>query len=218
MKIQTLSLLTADINATVNFYQNILGLSLIKKGENSVSFKAGYSSLEFIAVKDVQPTYHFAFNIPCNQIEQALEWAKDRLDIIPETKNNVIADFKNWNAKAFYFYDNNKNIVEFIARFDLHNQSDQPFSGVSIVSISEAGISVNDVLQTTDELKKKYELDYFSKQPPLKGFAAVGDDEGLFILVDINRNWYPTQQPSAAFYIKVDVLVKNETIKIVCHQ
>ncbi len=218
MKIQTLSLLTADINATADFYQDTLGLSLIAQDNNSVSFKAGYSVLKFISTKDEQPTYHFAFNIPCNQIEQALKWAKEKMTIIPETENNIIADFKNWNAKAFYFYDNNRNIVEFIARFDLNNESDQSFSGASLVSISEAGIPVTNVEQACEELKNKYGLDYFAKQPPLKGFAAVGNDEGLLIVVDINRNWYPTHQPSAAFYISVEALVKNRTINITYHQ
>lgn len=218
MKIQTLSVLTADINATINFYQDILGLSLIEKSDNSVSFKAGYSILQFYLTKDIEPTYHFAFNIPCNQIEQALEWAKEKLEIIPETENNTIANFKNWNAKAFYFYDNNRNIVEFIARYDLHNESNRPFTGASIVSISEAGIPVSNVDQTCDDLIKEYGLSYFSKQPPLSGFAAVGDDKGLFIIVDINRNWYPTRQASAAFYINVKAIHENEKFEINYHQ
>lgn len=218
MKIQTLSLLTDNLEETINFYQDILGISLIEQNDSSVSFKAGYSILRFHLTKDFQPTYHFAFNIPCSQIEQALEWAKDKLEIIPETENNIIADFKNWNAKAFYFYDNNRNVVEFIARFDLHNESNQPFTGASIVSISEAGIPVTNVEQTCEELNRKFGLDYFSKQRPLKGFAAVGDDEGLFIIVDINRNWYPTQQTSAAFFVGVQTTHGNEIIEISFHQ
>ena len=218
MRILKLSLLTADIDATANFYQNILGLSLIEKNKNSASFQAGSSVLRFISVKDIHPIYHFAFNIPCNQIEQALQWAKGKVEIIPETDNNIIADFKNWNARAFYFYDNNRNIVEFIARFDLNNDSNQPFTGPSIASVSEAGIPVNDVQQACNELKIKYRLDYFTKQPPLNGFAAVGDDEGLLIMVDINRNWYPTQHPSSAFYLQMEGLVKNNKIEITWHQ
>ena len=218
MKIETLSILTADINATTDFYRDILQLPLIAQNDISVSFQAGYSVLNFITANDGQPTYHFAFNIPCNQIEQALDWLKEKVEIIPETDNNIIADFTNWNAKAFYFYDNNRNIVELIARFDLHNESDEYFSGTSIVSISEAGIPVNDVEQTCAELKSKYGFDYFAKQPPLKGFAAMGDDEGLFIIVDINRNWYPTQQHSAAFYISMQVIHENEKIEITYHQ
>ena len=109
MRILKLSLLTADIDATANFYQNILGLSLIEMNKNSVTFQAGSSVLRFISVKDIHPIYHFAFNIPCNQIEQALQWAKGKVEIIPETDNNIIDDFKNWNARAFYFYDKNRN-------------------------------------------------------------------------------------------------------------
>lgn len=217
MKIQTLSLATADIGTTKDFYQHNLELPLIEQDEKSISFKAGDSVLKFINVDDLQPTYHFAFNIPCNQIEQALVWAKQKLTIIPETEDNIIADFKNWNAKAFYFYDNNRNVVEFIARFDLQNESAQPFSGKSIVNISEAGIPVTNVEQTCAELKSKFGLDYFAKQPPLKGFTALGDDEGLFIVVDINRKWYPTQQLSAAFYLGIQSLANNQEVDLIFH-
>jgi hypothetical protein len=34
---------------------------------------------------------------------------------------------------------------------------------------------------------------------------VLGDDEGLFIIVTENRNWYPTNKPSAIFPLEVTV-------------
>ena len=67
-------------------------------------------------------TLPLAVNLPGFE---AFAWANKKVELIPITPTSNIADFKNWNAKAFYFYDNNQNIVEFIARFDLDNNSDR---------------------------------------------------------------------------------------------
>jgi hypothetical protein len=45
----------------------------------------------------------------------------------------------------------------------------------------------------------------------------LGDDEGLFIVVDINRKWYPTQQLSAAFYLGIQSLANNQEIDLIFH-
>lgn len=217
MKIKKLTLSTADLDATKEFYSKVLGLGIIEQSGETISFAAGSSVLKFVKTTTGYPVYHFAFNIPHNKIEEALRWATARLEIIPETQNNIIADFNTWNAKAVYFYDNNRNIVELIARFDLPNAEDKPFTGVSILSISEAGIPVLDVRVTCENLVNCYSMNYFLKQPPMADFAALGDDEGLFIVVNINRNWYPTNHLSEKWPIKVKVEINEEVFEIPYH-
>ena len=203
MNILAIELLTDDINKTEVFYNEILGLKTISKNKSSVSFATVSTKLTFRSSVNVNPVYHFAFDIPNNKLMEAFAWIEKNVEILEIIPPDKIADFYNWNAKSFYFYDNNGNILEFIARYDLDNTSEVPFDGSSILSISEIGFVSKDVSQLCDELFDKYGLEVFSKQPKLNKFIVLGTDTGLFILVDENRDWYPTQKKSKSFWTKV---------------
>ncbi len=207
MNILELQILTDDIVETKRFYHNLLEFPILNQSKHSISFKAGETILTFNLSENQQPFYHFAFNIPANQLEEALAWVNQRLEILPVDNQQIIADFKDWNAKAFYFYDNNGSILEFIARYDLHQESMHPFTGNSVCSISEIGLVVDKVSDKSNEIRKEHQLPLFSKQPPSDNFTVIGDDEGLIILVNRNRNWYPTEVKSNSFYTKV--VLKN---------
>lgn len=203
MNILELELLTDNINETETFYNNSIGLKTISKNNSSISFAAGATKLTFRASRNLNPVYHFAFDIPNNKLTEAfnrIEQETEILEVIPPDK---IADFYNWNAKSFYFYDNNGNILEFIARYDLDNASDKPFDGSSIRSVSEIGFVAKNVSDLSDEICKKYGLSIFSKQPKLNKFIVLGTDTGLFILVEEDRNWYPTDKKAKSFWTKV---------------
>lgn len=66
MDILELSLLSANIEATADFYRNVLGLPIISRSAVGISFQAGQTKLTFSYVEKIRPVYHFAFNIPCN--------------------------------------------------------------------------------------------------------------------------------------------------------
>jgi catechol 2,3-dioxygenase-like lactoylglutathione lyase family enzyme len=203
MNILELELLTANINETELFYNEVIGFKTVSKNNSSISFRAGSTQLTFRSSENIKPVYHFAFDIPNNKLLEAFAWIAKKteiLDVIPPEK---IADFYNWNAKSFYFYDNNGNILEFIARFSLDNASEKPFNGKSIVSVSEIGFVAKNVAQLSDEICKKYALSVFSKQPKLNKFIVLGTDTGLFILVEENRDWYPTHKKAKSFWTKV---------------
>lgn len=203
MNILEIQLLSTDIPQTKKFYHEILGMEILYADDSSVKFSAGLSILIFKKAIKNDPFYHFAFNIPANKFEEAHEWASGRVQLLSITPTSTVADFKNWNAKAFYFYDNNHSIVEFIARFDMDNNSDKPFDGSSIFSISEIGIVADNTKAYAEKKIEEYKLSFFSKQPPQDDFAAIGDDHGLFIVVNNNRNWYPTNKPSAKFWTAI---------------
>jgi catechol 2,3-dioxygenase-like lactoylglutathione lyase family enzyme len=204
MKLQEIKLSTNDINATASFYKEVLQLEPIFNVDYSISIEAGRSVLTFIQNDDIEtPVYHFAFNIPQNQLEQAIEWAKGRVELLRLPENKVIADFENWNAKAIYFLDNNGNILEFIARYDLRNKSDQTFSTQAIECISEIGVATDQVSELADQLIAAYDLPVFAKQPRDEKFTALGDDEGLLILAEFGRNWFPTQIPADSFPMEI---------------
>src|SRR4051812_39250216 len=181
MQILELHVLTSSIEQTRKFYQEGLGLTLEQASEDLVQFKLPHTRLFFHQATSGRPEYHIAFNIPANQIKQALEWISARAEIIPLEPGNPVADFRNWNAEAFYFYDNNHNILELITRRDLHNEQAGDFDHRSILSVSEVGIVTKNVSEYTGQLKQEYRLDYFEKQKPTPHFAAMGDDQGLLI-------------------------------------
>jgi len=210
MLIRELHLLSDDLEGTEKFYHQTLGLSLLHKTDDLLTFSAGQTTLSFHRSHDEKPQYHFAFNIPCNQIYEGLKWMQGKASLLEITPNEPIADFKNWHAKAFYFLDNNENILEFIARDDLHNEREEAFGPNAVLSVSEIGIVGDDAEEQSKYLIDRYGLDYFSKQPPLPRFAALGDDEGLFIVVPYGREWYPTDILSSKHWVAVHLNIDNK--------
>ncbi|MFV8466233.1 VOC family protein [Flavobacterium sp. LB1P62] len=203
MNILELELLTANINETELFYNEVIGFKTVSKNNSSISFRAGSTKLTFWSSENLKPVYHFAFDISNNKLLEAFALIEKKTEILEVIPPDKIADFYNWNAKSFYFYDNNGNILEFIARFSLDNASEKPFDGSSILSVSEIGFVSKNVSQLSDEMSNKYGLSVFPKQPKLNKFIVLGTDMGLFILVEENRDWYPTHKKAKPFWTKV---------------
>lgn len=194
---------TGDITGTISFYREVMGLRLLNVSESAVAFAAGHTELIFHLSDRPRPIYHFAFTIPSNQLDEALLKIKGRTGILPLPDGGTFADFSNWNAEAFYFYDNNGNILEYIVRHSLNNASTVPFSGESIYGISEIGLVTDAVPQLAEQLSQDFNVPFFAKQPRQEHFTVLGDDEGLFIIVVDGRHWYPTAIAASAFPVVV---------------
>jgi catechol 2,3-dioxygenase-like lactoylglutathione lyase family enzyme len=208
MQIHTLTLHTNKLPEVLNFYQNTLGLA--RTGE--AQFLAGASTLIFEDNPAINGIYHFAFNIPCNQIREAMHWLESRgIDLIADEKGNTLIDFSSWNAEATYFLDPAGNIVEFIARRDLHNASDTAFGPDAMLSVSEVGIVTRDVLAWNAQAARSYAVLPFEKSRPGPNFSALGTDAGLFIVVPEGRTWYMTDAP--AVILPMAVAFENDAGK-----
>ena len=107
MTIIELNILTKDLVGTEEFYNQVLDFPVLSKDSTSVSFAVGHSVLSFHYTGDVDPVYHFAFNVPENKLSEAFAWVGRRAVILPYSEHETIADYTNWNAHAFYFHDNN---------------------------------------------------------------------------------------------------------------
>lgn len=207
MKLQHIQIQTNDLSKTIAFYTQTLGFQIIENNSTSVSFQIGSSILKFIENKNFDSIYHFAFNIPKNKLDEAIKWCDNKIDLIRIEDEKIITRFENWNANAVYFYDNNGNLLEFIARHDLDNSETKSFDIKSILNISEIGIVYEKPLELGQDLINKHQLSFFSKNANSEVFAAIGDDEGLLIIVKPNRNWYPTQTPSESN--KTEIRLEN---------
>jgi hypothetical protein len=105
------------------------------------------------------------FGLPDNQLLEAFAWMESRTNILEVIPPDKIADFYNWNAKSFYFYNNNGNILEFIARFNLDNELERSFNGRSIVSIIEMGFVAKNASRLCEELIDRYGFPFFQCNP-----------------------------------------------------
>lgn len=220
MKIKTLVLVTNNLESVINFYNKILGFPIQNVSKKMVSFQIGESILTFELNNDVEnPIYHYAFNIPSNQLEAAKKWLSKKVTLIKDENGNDTIDFSHWNAHTLFFYDSVGNIGELIARHDLDNHSETEFSIESIYSISEIGLPVTDVLDFETQVQKHFDIPNYKKGS--EQFAALGNENGLFVCVPIGRAWFPTMHlKAAAFPVvvelegKLDISFEYENYKI----
>ena len=211
MKIREIILGTHNITATAAFYIHSLQLPVIGEGARHISLQAGSSILTFEQQETATaPVYHVAFNIPHNQLQEAIQWLQTFTTLLPVTDNSHIAGFSNWNAHAVYFYDNNGNLLELIARHGLENESTQLY----IDCISELGAVTEAPTDYADRLISTYGLTVFSRQPRLEQFTALGDDNGLLIIVKAGRNWFPTSVPAQYFPATITLENNGNTITL----
>ncbi len=193
MKINDLTLFTHSLQETLHFYHGLLGFTLLEQTPQAVCFQIGFSRLRFETIENAHPQYHFAFSIPKNKVQEARQWLEQRTPLIPNPESETITHFVHWNAHAMYFYDPQGNIVEFIAREDLPATPDEHFSPESIMAINEIGLVVDAPLEWAQQYVTKAPVSFFERGPITETFTALGDDEGLLIVPQPGRHWFPTR-------------------------
>lgn len=197
MNILELKLPATRLAELKEFYAGKLGFEILHESNVALTIGIGNSKLTFTAdANSADNYYHFALNIPENELHEAALWLKQYVTLL-EYEDSPIIDFPNWNAHSVYFYDTMGNIVEFIARHNLNNSASQKFSAKSIINISEAGMPVTSVKGIYENVHNTFGAELWWGN--LETFAAIGDENGLFIAVTTRRNWFPTDKPSSAF-------------------
>jgi catechol-2,3-dioxygenase len=185
MKILDVEILSPDVPRAVRFYESALELP-VEGGVVTV----GQSRLRFTPGSPAAP-YHLAFNIPSNQVRPAKEWLERRASML----SNEVFDFEFWSAEAVYFEDPDGNILELIARRELRNEHAGPFGPEQLLSLCEVGLPVAETRPAIEILEQTFGLAVFSGDRDQ--FTAVGDEDGLFIVVPAGRTWLPTERTSA---------------------
>ncbi len=204
MHITRLELQTSDLKEQALFYGETLGLDTHSIAGIQLIIRAGTTELVFTQA-DQTCLYHFAFNIPENQFETAKEWITLRAELLADESGNTIFDFGDWNSHSLYFKDAAGNILEFIARHDLKNASEE----FEILSVSEIGLATEDVPGLVKTLQEKTGL-FPYKDESSETFTAVGNPDGLFITVKQGRIWYPnTGIPAQLLPVRVHFQVDD---------
>lgn len=204
MKIKEVILYTNSLDGISDFYVDVLELPIIQENNEKISFKTGTSILTFKQSSEYEfPYYHFAFNITENKIEQALQWLKNKAVTINQINGIDHYYDESWNCHSIYFYDPLGNIVEFIARHAIPEIEHGDFNSQDIKNISEIGLPVEDVQQASEILQKKYNVGVYKSSNNV--FAPLGNEEGLFILSGLNRNWAGSNKKVKVFPLIVDI-------------
>lgn len=193
MHIDSLTLFTTDLDIQHAFYTVIFGLDVVARTPDSVTFQAGRTLLTFRQYDDPGAFTHFAFDIPRNQVDVAEAWLRQRVALLEDSAG--ISRFplsEGWNSESLYFEDATGNILEFIARHDLPNDSEAPFGPSSVLHVSELGVVVPDVAATVLGLERRFGLLPFGGQS--QTFSPVGSQDGLLIVVQQGRCWFPVGQ------------------------
>lgn len=211
MKIKSLKINASRFDRQVAFYSEVMGLQLISKTQHEAVFELGASQLIFKRSEAFEP-YHFAINIPCNMEQEALSWLKKRVAILKDG-DSEIQNFASWNARAIYFYDEDRNIVEFIARRNLKNAYEGNFDRNCLLEISEIGIATDSIKSVYRSLTKIVTLQKYDGG--WERFCALGDENGLFICINKRiKNWFPTDDKAHASPFEIEFQEKGKGFKL----
>ncbi len=219
MQLQEVTLATGNVEEMKKFYSEELGFKEIEavSASDGFSFHCGYTRINFVP-GDKDAKYHFAFNIRPDQLQDAANWLDQHgIDLLEnEEKTGKIVDFSSWRAKSIYFYDPAGNIVELIARAAISPAGNAPkFSALSVVAVSEIGIVCDDVAAMREWIITVHGVKGFARQENNDNFSAMGDDEGLLLLVPKGRQWYMGNFDAHHFPLAIKGLVGEKSLKLI---
>jgi len=208
MKIEKVTIFSSQIEKQYQFYCDQLRLSCIEKDDNFFCIKVGSSLLQIQKNnEDVRSGYHLAFNIEPSLYLEAASFLQGQQIQLLESENKVLIDFPDWKARSIYFRDAEQNILEYIARYNLpHHQYDRLFGAGDILCISEIGVPVNEPKEFISSIKSNTEIEIWKSYG--QSFNAMGDEEGLLIVVPEKHKWFPTD--TLAVQLPAEISINQE--------
>lgn len=208
MKIHQLNIDCSNLQEQKHFYTRKFNFEVVDESDEDLTLKIGSSKLRFIESRLRKAYYHFAFNIPFSSMEKARDFIHQKVEVL-KYKGEQIVDFPKWTAKSVYFHDPAGNVVELIGRQKFDDSEVKKFSEKTILNISEVGLPVFQVSSVAKSICKTEGISEFDSNGST--FMALGDHEGLFIVVDeAEKNWLPTQEAARKFPLTTDFSVKGK--------
>ncbi|WP_412871824.1 VOC family protein [Curtobacterium flaccumfaciens] len=206
MDIRQVQLATRSLADTARFYER-LGCP-VEIVDATVRIVVGSSLLVFRELPEMTGALHLAMTIPTGTFDAAKAWIAGLTTVLGTDDQDEFEGPPNWNSRSVYFEGPDQQLLELIERRDLESGARRAGDGsgtgtgtgtvVPLVSVSEVGVPVPDVLGAVEALRRAGLEPYAN--PPGESFAAVGDVDGLVILVSPDRRWFPTgdRSPSSA--------------------
>jgi len=195
MHIANAVLMTRRLAETADFYERVLGLPVLREPAE-VTVRVGRSLLVFQGDADATGFHHVAFTIPTGSFAAARAWLEQRTELLVRDGEAELEGPPSWNSRSVYFDGPDGSILELIERRDLDNAVPDAFGPEQLLCVSEVGVAVPDVPTAVRELGASGIRPYGN--PPADSFAAVGDVDGLLILVTPGRTWFHASDRAAA--------------------
>jgi catechol 2,3-dioxygenase-like lactoylglutathione lyase family enzyme len=190
MRITRLTLPSTDVAACLAFYRDVLQLPT-----SGTTVRVGWTDIDIVPTSTDTGAVHLAFNIPYDRFDVACSWLRERAlllrDPLGEERFHVGGV---WDADSVYFAGPHDAVLEFIGRRPLALESNVSgdFRSGEIACVSEVGLPTDHVPTLVRNLVVNTGLTPFGDVSD--GFAPMGDHEGLLILVDRRRPWFPEQR------------------------
>lgn len=177
------------------FYRDVLQLPVVTDGER-VTVTIGASRLVLQQGDQFDGAHHLAVGIAPADFELARTWLSQRVELIAVDGSPVIDGPEGWDSRSLYFLGPEDTVLEYIARQAHGHLPAGDGRSPRPLALSEVGVGVPDVGEAVRALDRVLGLPPFPPQG--SRFAPVGDHDGLIILVDQDRIWFPTDGQQAA--------------------
>ena len=192
MRIDHVQFAVPNVSAGAAFFHEVLGLPV-----DGGTVQVGRSRLRLVPAADAVPaTQHLAFSVPGDAGRAAHDWLAQRVELLGHDGQDGEDLFEappSWDACSSYFPGADGTVLELIARRRRPERlGDDDFGPGHLLAISEVGIPVASVLDVQRRLARAAGAAPFGG-PGSETFSAVGDDDGLLVLVAPGRAWFPTQ-------------------------
>lgn len=187
MQIGEALLPTRSASVVAGFFDR-LGCEVERDGP-SVTVAIGLSRLRFVE-SDFEGAHHLAFTIPTGSFDLARRWLGQRVLLLSVDDRTEFGGPPSWDSRSMYFDGPDDQVLELIERRALPPREVESFAAADLVCVSEIGVAVPDVLAAVATLRAA-DLQPYGNEPTSE-FAAVGDVDGLLILVTPGRAWFPT--------------------------
>jgi catechol 2,3-dioxygenase-like lactoylglutathione lyase family enzyme len=181
---------TYDPLASAAFYRDVLQLPV-----EGTRVRVGWSEIELIPADGVVGCVHLAFNVAPDRFEDAERWAIERAPLLQDMHGTTRFPLsRGWDSESVYFAGPDAAVLELIARRRLPAPTpvQGPFHGSELLCVSEVGLPSADVSGVTRSVGNHFRMPPLEAPTPV--FAPLGDDEGLLIVVDHERRWFPEQR------------------------
>ncbi|RIJ55296.1 VOC family protein [Clavibacter phaseoli] len=163
----------------------------VRATEEAVEVEIGPTRLRFAHDPGYRGAHHLAFTIPTGAFADARAWLGERAEVIAPDGRDEFEGPGTWDSRSIYFRGPDAQVLELIERRALapDGQATGPFDASRVVAVSEVGVVVDDVPAAVALLGRAGLRPYGGFATD--GFAAVGDVDGLVILVARDRAWVP---------------------------
>jgi len=196
MRIRAVTLPARDTAEVADAYR-ALGFP-VRTAEDAVEVGIGPSRLRFAHDPGYEGAHHLAFTVPTGSFAAARAWIGERAEVIAPDGRDEFAGPGTWDSRSVYFRGPDAQVLELIERRALASEGRVAgaFRASDVVSVSEVGVVVDDVPAAVALLEEAGLHPYGGFGTDV--FAAVGDVDGLVILVARDRAWVPEGTQTAA--------------------